>query len=104
MTQPRPVRGAMGEEQVSSSDLSRTFGGAVSYWTRRVTGQLPFNDRDLELIAWATGRHPAEFMGGQAPAGWTAPARPFPGGMNPAEYQDDTPATGRYQDDWALAS
>lgn len=31
-------------------------------------------------------------------------AAPFPGGMNPAEYQDDTPATGRYQDDWALAS
>lgn len=72
----RKVRGVMGEEQISASDLARQYGGAVSYWTRRITGQLPFTAQDLHLIGLATGRHPAEFMGGQPPAGWTSPPAP----------------------------
>lgn len=67
---PRKVRSAMAEERLTASDLARTFGGAVSYWTRRMTGQQPFSARDLELIAWMTARHPAEFVGGMAPPGW----------------------------------
>lgn len=72
----KKVRGVMGEEQLTSAQLSRTFGGAVSYWTRRVTGQVPFTARDLELIAWATGHHPCEFLGGRPPARWTPPEPP----------------------------
>lgn len=61
----RCVRGVLGEERVTASDLARTFGGAVSYWTNRLTGRYPFTAMDLHLIGLATRRHPAEFMGGE---------------------------------------
>jgi hypothetical protein len=55
---------------VSASDLSRWFGGAVTYWTRRITGQQSFSAGDLESVALACEIHPAELFGGVAPLGW----------------------------------
>lgn len=68
------VRAEMARARITSSDLSRDYGGAVSYWTRRVTGQQEFNHADLICIAELCGIHPAVLIGGRAPEGWVAPS------------------------------
>ena len=97
----RIVRGKMAEEQLTASDLARTFGGAVTYWTRRATGLVAFSPNDLQLIGWATRTHPAVFLGGEAPAGWTAPEPPtcpqYDSNVQPTDYEvEGWPVGGRF--------
>ena len=66
-------RAALARGRISSSRLSRVYGGAHSYWTRRLSGDLPLSDSDIQLIALACEIHPAELFGGTAPLGWVAP-------------------------------
>ncbi len=70
-------RAALARGRISSSRLSRVYGGAHSYWTRRISGDLPLSDSDIQLIALACEIHPAELFGGAAPLGWTAPPSPL---------------------------
>jgi hypothetical protein len=65
------IRAAMGRARVTSSLLARTYGGAVSYWTRRINGEIAMSVSDVEMIAEACGVHPATLFGGAAPTGWT---------------------------------
>jgi hypothetical protein len=70
-------RAALARGRISSSRLSRVYGGAHSYWTRRLSGDLPLSDSDIQLIALACEIHPAELFGGAAPLGWVAPPSPL---------------------------
>jgi hypothetical protein len=65
------IRAEMGRSRVTSSLLARTYGGAVSYWTRRINGEIAPSVADVEIIAEACGVHPATLFGGAAPSGWT---------------------------------
>lgn len=72
----KKVRGVMAEEKITASDMSRVFGGAVTYWTNRLVGRYTFTPGDLQAVALMCGRHPAELLGGVPPSGWQAPPRP----------------------------
>lgn len=67
------VRAEMARANVSASMLSRIYGGSVTYWTRRMKGELEFTAEDLQRVAEATMCHPAILLGGEAPSGWTPP-------------------------------
>jgi hypothetical protein len=64
------IRAEMGRARVTSSLLARTYGGAVSYWTRRINGEIALSVSDVEMIAAACEVHPATLFGGVAPSGW----------------------------------
>ena len=72
----RTMRALMAAEMLTASDLSRAFGGAVTYWTKRMLGTVPMTSHDIELVAWACGEHPVVFFGGKPPAEWTPPDPP----------------------------
>ena len=65
------IRAEMGRAQITASHLSRQWGGAVTYWTRRINGELGMSTADLERIAQSVGVHPAELLGGRPPRGWS---------------------------------
>ena len=64
------MRAQLGRAEVPAIELARRYGGAPSYWTRRIKGLLPFTTDDLEAIAEATGVHIAVLLDGEAPQGW----------------------------------
>lgn len=72
------VRAAMGRARLNASDMSRRYGGAVTYWTRRINGDMALSSDDIARISEACGVHPAELFGGRPPARW----RPDPAYVN----------------------
>lgn len=70
------ARAALGRANRKAADLRRAFGGSPSYWSVRLNGHKGMSQADIECIAALTGVHPAELMGGEAPAGWTPPEPP----------------------------
>ncbi len=92
------ARGALAEARVNASELSRRYGGAVSYWTRRLNGELVMNIADVERIAQAARVHPAVLVGGQAPDGWL-PRRDS--NLEPSDYRT---LFGRRMAAWGVAA
>ena len=69
---PAPfARAKLAASRYNASDVARRFGGAKSYWTRRLSGESPMSYSDLVCVAVMVGCHPAELVGGTAPEGWT---------------------------------
>lgn len=59
----RRLRGALGERQISGSELARKLGMAQTAVSRRLAGKIPLDVNELQHIEEATGITVAYLMG-----------------------------------------
>lgn len=75
---PANTRAEIARASVTGADLARTFDVSRNYWSKRLRGIVEMSYPDIEHVALMCRIHPAELLGGQAPAGWTPPEPPQP--------------------------
>lgn len=78
------VRAEMARARLSGNKLPRLIGKSQSYWSRRLTGDQPFDTDDLEALAGLLGVPIVRFFAGTStPAGPSGGAAWAPWGSNP---------------------